>query len=232
MKLHRFYTDISIEEGVSNTLPDRALVHQIDSVLRLRPEDRVVFWNGDGNDYESEIVSIDKNKITFRVVGTKRVKPFSSLKLSLAFSLIKKDNIEWVIQKCTELGVTNFIPLISERSEKKGFNLERAKKIMIEACEQSGRGDIPVIQEPVNLKEFLQNENKKIIVFNTIGDSFDKNNFSSETELVACVGPEGGWSENEVSFFREKGVSIVQLNTPVLRAETAAVVVSSLLLVR
>jgi len=232
MKLHRFYTTISIEEGVINTLPDQSLIHQIGSVLRLCPDDRVVFWNGNGNDYESKIVLIDKNKITFRVVNIKIVKPFFSLKLFLAFSLIKKDNIEWIIQKCSELGVTNFIPLISERSEKKGFNLERAKKIMIEACEQSGRGDVPVIHEPVSLREFLQKENKKIIVFHTHGNGLDKNNFLSETELVACIGPEGGWSETEISLLKEKGVSIVRLNTPILRSETAAVVISSIFLAK
>jgi 16S rRNA (uracil1498-N3)-methyltransferase len=235
MKLHRFYTNIDIEEGKINSLPDHSLIHQIENVLRLKQGDKIVLFNGSGRDFESEIISLNKNEMTFRVVNTKIVKPHSSLKLSLAFSLIKKDNTEWIIQKCTELGVTEFIPVVSERSEKKGFNLERAKKIMIEACEQSGRGDIPEIFEPRLLTEFLENEKRKIVSFHTEGENFRREDFtdqikSANLEIVACIGPEGGWSEKEVSLFKKIGTSIVSLDMPILRAETAAVAISTLFL--
>ena len=236
MRLHRFYTPLNIEEKKVNSLPDLSIIHQIENVLRLKYGDRVIFFNGNGLDFESEIVSLGKNKIMFRVVDTKILKSHSSLKLSLAFSLIKKDNIEWIIQKCTELGVSEFIPLISERSEKRGFNIKRAKKIAIEACEQSGRGDVPIINEPRMLTEFLDAEKRKVIVFHTESGGFRKENFgkiktSESLKLVVCIGPEGGWSEKEISMFREKGALITTLDTPILRAETAAIAVATLLLI-
>ncbi|MDO8579336.1 MAG: RsmE family RNA methyltransferase [bacterium] len=238
MRLHRFFTTLPIEEGETNSIPDPSIIHQMTRVLRLQTGDEVMFFDGSGNEYQSEIVLLDKNIMKFRVLKTIKIKRYSSLKLSLAFSLIKKDNVEWIIQKCTELGVSEFIPLVSERSEKKGFNLERAQKICIEACEQSGRGDIPKIREPQTLAEFLEAEKRKIIVFHTGGNNFEResllkspNSNSKLPELVVCIGPEGGWSEREISLFKEKGASIVSLNTPILRAETAAVAIIVLLLV-
>lgn len=166
-------------------------------------------------------------KLEFRVLETHLVKPVFR-KLSLAVSLVKKDNFEWVIQKGTELGVTEFIPLISERSEKKGFNMERAEKIMIEALEQSGRGDMAFIQPPIDLDIFLNTEKRKVVAFNTSGIKFSSRN--SKEEIVACIGPEGGWSEKEIEMFKSKNVEVIELNTPVLRAETAAIVVATLFL--
>ncbi len=240
MRLHRFFTPLHIEEGKINSIPDLVVIHQMMKVLRLQIGNGVVFFDGSGNEYQSEIVSLDKDAVKFHIIKTNKVKIHSSLKLSLAFSLIKKDNVEWIIQKCTELGVSEFIPLVSERSEKKGFNLERAQKIAVEASEQSGRGDIPKIHEPKTLAEFLAIEKREIVAFHTKGNNFEKENLSEfpdsnlnpkSSELVACIGPEGGWSEKEISMFGEKGASIITLNTPILRAETAAVAVTTLLLV-
>ena len=241
MRLHRFFTPLPIGEGEINSIPDPSIIHQMMKVLRLQVGDEVVFFDGSGNEYQSEIVLLDKNIMEFRVLKKNKVKIHSPLKLSLAFSLIKKDNVEWIIQKCTELGVSEFIPLISERSEKKGFNLERAQKIAIEASEQSGRGDIPKIREPQTLAEFLEAEKRKIIVFHTCGNNFERENLlkspdsnlsSKPPELIACIGPEGGWSEKEILFFKERGASTVSLNAPILRAETAAIIVAVLLLVK
>ena len=246
MRLHRFFTALPIEEGKINYLPDPAIVHQVTRVLKLEPGDKTVFFDGSGKEYESEIVSLGKKTLEFRVLKTNKIKTHSPLKLSLTFSLIKKDNTEWIIQKCTELGVSEFIPLISDRSEKKGFNLERAQKICIEACEQLGRGDVPKIHESQTLAEFLNTERRKVIVFHTEGNNFERENFleisacvsfsssdlDSSPELVACIGPEGGWSERELKMFKEKNIPIISLNTPILQAETAAVAISALLLIK
>lgn len=168
-------------------------------------------------------------KLEYKILETHSVKPIPT-KLSLAVSLIKKDNFEWVIQKGTELGVSEFIPLVSDRSEKKGFNMERAQKIMIEAVEQSGRGDVPAILEPVDVEVFLETEKRGMVVFNTTGINFFSKNSKEKEDRVACIGPEGGWSEKEIEMFKNKGAEIVKLDTPVLRAETAAVAVATLFL--
>jgi 16S rRNA (uracil1498-N3)-methyltransferase len=198
----------------------------------LHEGDLIIFFDGSGNDYVSEIVSMTDVKLEFKVTETIAVKQKTPRKLALAVSLIKKDNFEWVIQKGTELGVAEFIPLLSERSEKKGFNMERAEKIMTEAAEQSGRSELPKISNPLELDIFLETEKRGMIAFHTDGANFSDEDISATSEVVALVGPEGGWSEKEIKMFKNKKAAIVQLNTPVLRAETAAIVASTLLLIK
>jgi 16S rRNA (uracil1498-N3)-methyltransferase len=230
MRLHRFYIDTAIYPAKDNSLHSPELVHQFRRVFRLQSGDKVIFFNGSGDDYESEIVSMTKEVIEFRIIETRSVKRQSEKRIALAVSLIKKDNFEWIVQKGTELGVSEFIPLVSDRSEKKGFNMERARKIMIEACEQSGRGDVPVVREPLSFKDFISNEVRDIVAFHTEGANFSLESISAIKDIVACVGPEGGWTEDEVVAFKEKGASVARLGAPVLRAETAAVAIATLLL--
>ena len=231
MRLHRFFIKHKIDKEKMNFLTEPALIHQLRRVFRLHEGDKAVFFDGSGFDHECEIVSMTDEKLGFRVLDSRLVKQHSKRRVSLAFSLVKKDNAEWVIQKGTELGVREFIPIVSNRSEKKNFNFERAQKIMIEACEQSGRSEIPALHEPKALEEYLLGEGREIIAFHTDGAAFDSKNFSDAFDVVALVGPEGGWSEDEVKMFQERGASIVRLNSPVLRAETAAVAVATLLLI-
>jgi 16S rRNA (uracil1498-N3)-methyltransferase len=233
MRFHRFWVKTPINKGGVNTLSNPHLVHQLRRVFRLHEGDKAIFFDGSGDEHVSDIVSMDDETLSFRVLETRSVKRLSDIKVSLAASLIKKDNFEWVIQKGTELGVSEFIPLISDRSEKKGFNMERAQKIMIEAVEQSGRVDVPTISEPQSFEDFLDSEKCDIVAFHTEGTNFDikvRAEFVSKKEIIACVGPEGGWTDEEVEAFKKKGASVVKLNTPILRAETAAVAVATLFL--
>jgi len=231
MRLHRFYTNQDLQKGGQITLSDSGLVHQMRSVFRFQFGDSVTLFNGDGSDYVSEIVSIDKSHVALRVTQTSVNTWKPIVKLTLAVSMIKKDNFEWIVQKATELGVSRIVPLISERSEKKGWNRERAEKIIIEACEQSGRSDVPTLGELTPLSDFLDSEKRKILVFHTIGDSSIYERKINE-EIVALVGPEGGWSEKEVHMFHAKGYPIVKLSTPVLRAETAVIAIASIILIK
>ncbi len=229
MRLHRFYILQTIDKEKINSFSNKDQIHQLRRVFRLHAGDTCIFFDGSGEDHVCEIVSMTDVKLEFKVLETYSVKPIST-KLSLAVSLIKKDNFEWVIQKGTELGVSEFIPLISERSEKKGFNMERARKIMIEAVEQSGRADVPTIFEPVDLDVFLETEKRGLVVFNTTGINFFSKKSKEKINLVVCIGPEGGWSEKEIEKFKNKGAEIVKLDTPILRTETAAVAIATLFL--
>ncbi|HEU5114220.1 MAG TPA: RsmE family RNA methyltransferase [Candidatus Paceibacterota bacterium] len=231
MRLHRFFVKSALVPGRDNSLSDARLVHQIRRVFRLHAGDSVIFFDGSGVDYVSEIVSMTDEKLTFKIVETQPVKREAKRTIVLAVSLIKKDNFEWVIQKGTELGVSEFIPLISERSEKKGFNRDRAEKIMIEACEQSGRAEVPVIREPMAFADFVKEEKRGMVAFHTHGTALSLEDIGETGEIVACIGPEGGWTDAEAEVFKEKGAAIVKLGTPVLRAETAAIAAATLLLV-
>jgi 16S rRNA (uracil1498-N3)-methyltransferase len=240
MRLHRFFVASNIDKEKINTFSSEALLHQMKSVFRFHDGIQFILFNGGAVDYVCEAVSLTRKELVFRVLETRDVKRYSACNLALAFSLIKKDNVEWVMQKGTELGVSEFIPLVSERSEKKGFNVERAGKIVIEACEQSGRAEVPVIRETQSLVNFLRDESRKVIVLHTGGEAFDpklvavdaSESDPSRQDIVVCVGPEGGWSDREVAMFQEKGVPIVTLPTPVLRAETAAIAISAIILAR
>jgi 16S rRNA (uracil1498-N3)-methyltransferase len=137
-------------------------------------------------------------------------------------SLIKKDKMEWVVEKATELGVSKIVPIVSERSEKKGFNIERAKKIAVEASEQCGRADVSEISEVTDLNEVLENCNNPII-FDKSGSTFDPSLIYKNHNTVSIfIGPEGGWTEKELELFKQKGASVFSLGSLTLRAETAA----------
>lgn len=230
MRLHRFFVAQTISASQNNTVSDQSLAHQLMRVFRLHSGDKAIFFDGLGFEYESEIVSLNRDHVSFHVIEKRLIKLFSDRKVSVVLSLIKKDNFEWAIQKCTELGVSEFIPVISERSEKKGFNTERAKKIAIEACEQSGRGVIPIIHEPMSFKYFLEKEKRTMIAFHTSGKNFDPKNVSDKKDIVVCIGPEGGWSDIEIEAFKKKGAEILEIHAPILRAETAAIAVAALFL--
>jgi 16S rRNA (uracil1498-N3)-methyltransferase len=162
-------------------------------------------------------------------------------------ALIKKDNFEWVLEKCTELGVSRFVPIMAERSEKKNIDIERAKRIIKEACEQCGRGDLPELLEIKNLDEILSEEN--LITFDGDGEKLQSRKFSEVLgfpdvaydatsgqtirklpALSLLIGPEGGWSDRELAKFKEKNMPIYSLGNLTLRAETAAIVAAALLL--
>ncbi|HUD03866.1 MAG TPA: RsmE family RNA methyltransferase, partial [Candidatus Paceibacterota bacterium] len=148
MRLHRFYVREKLEVGREVVIPDSDLTHQLKRVFRLKVGNVIVLFDGDGFEYVSQILSFEDNAITFRINEAKGSLELPKVKVCLYPSLIKKDNLEWVIQKCTELGVAEFHPVISERSEKKSFDMLRAEKIAIEAAEQSGWERIPKIYEP------------------------------------------------------------------------------------
>lgn len=230
MRLHRFFVSRAINSTGIDHFSSEELAHQLKRVFRLHEGDKAIFFDGSGVEHVSEIVSLENDGISFRVLETYPVKLHARRRLALAVSLIKKDNFEWIIQKGTELGVSEFVPLISDRSEKKGFNMERARKIMIEACEQSGRGDVPSIVEPRVFAEFISTERRPLVAFHTTGDAFSSQTVSDITDVVALIGPEGGWSDPEIGLLREKGASVARLDAPVLRAETAAIVAATLLL--
>lgn len=229
MRLHRFFIEQKILESGEVVLADKDLIHQWGKVFRLKMGDRVILFDGSGFDYVEEFVSLDKNKGVLKVVEKIKNENVPKKEIHLFQSVIKKDKFEWVLEKGTELGVSHFHPIISERSEKKNINFERARKIIKEASEQSGRGSLPTLKELVDFKESLNN-NFPSVAFHPAGDQFDRSNFEKEKAFGIFIGPEGGWSDRELEIFKEKGVKILSLGTQILRAETAAVAVPSLFL--
>lgn len=230
MKIHRFFINKEIKEG-DFVLSDKSLTHQILNVFRFGKGDRFNIFNGDGFEYEAIILEIsNKNEILIDVKN-KHEGVVPKRKITLYQSLIKKDNMEWVIQKATELGVSKIIPIISSRSEKKGFNMERANKISIEASEQSGRADIVEIREIIDLKDIVLPMSTKI-VFDISGTKMKKVSFDDDLPVSIFIGPEGGWSKEEIDYFKDNNFTIASLGETMLRAETAAIVATSLVILK
>lgn len=229
MRFHRFFIEQEIPESGEVIIADKDLIHQWQKVFRLKTGDRVIIFDGMGFDYISEIISLSKDEGVLKIVEKKLNENIPKKEIHLFQSIIKKDNFEWVLEKGTELGVSYFHPIISERSEKKNINFERAKKIIKEASEQSGRGILPKIAELENFEDVLDND-FVTIAFHPDGDKFDRSNLEKEKVVGIFIGPEGGWSDRELEIFKEKGVKILSLGKQTLRAETAAIGVSSLFL--
>jgi 16S rRNA (uracil1498-N3)-methyltransferase len=138
MRLHRFYIEQKVGEEKVITLTDSSLIHQILNVFRLRSGSEIIIFDGSGFEYVSQIISISKKELKLEIISSS-TRAEETKKVSLYLALIKKGNFELAVEKATELGVTDIHPIISERSEKKGINMERLQKIVKEASEQSGR---------------------------------------------------------------------------------------------
>ena len=158
--------------------------------------------------------------------------------LTLCFSLIKRDNLDLVLEKCTEIGVLKFIPIISDRVEKKNiasWNRERGEKIIKEAIEQSGWGNIPKLNHPIKLEDLLKDLESKggINRVGVLDINTDLSNHSQgETASThILIGPEGGWTEKEREIFAKYKIKTINLGRNILRAETASIVGSYKILI-
>lgn len=227
MKLHRFYVnDVALAHDL--WLRDERLYHQWTKVLRFQVGREVVLFNVQHEERLYRIIEISNDAVHLDYVTDMKPKT-SARELYLCFSLIKKDKNEWVLQKGTELGVRHFVPLISDRTEKTGFDADRAEKILIEAAEQCGRVDIPSIRKPLRVDTIVKELSDKTNIF--VAQEGDNEIPSSPSEsLAVLIGPEGGWSDDEKEFFKKNQLQQVRLSPFTLRAETACVASAVLLL--
>ena len=232
MRLHRFY--VSQPHGEDVVIDDVSVLKQWAKVFRYQKGDFVILFNGDGNDYTYALQVISVKTCALHLEN--KVKAYSPTKaVTLYLSILKKDNFELVVQKATELGISMIVPILSDRSEKKGLNDERLHKIAIEASEQCGRGDILKISQPIPFTQALESLQKQnTYALNMVGIPVSDNEIQKtlkKTESISIfIGPEGGWSEHEESIFKEKGISLISLGKTTLRAETAAIVACAFML--
>jgi 16S rRNA (uracil1498-N3)-methyltransferase len=191
----------------------------------------VILFDGFGQDHRCELASLSRTEALCLVRESTQAARDPAQELHLFAALIKKERFEWLLEKATELGVSQIRPVIADRSLVRRFNLLRAKEIIREAAEQSGRGNLPALYEPMELSQvFKEYAYLKSIAFDPHGEAFEKKNWEKEEKIGAFVGPEGGWSARELEVFREKEIAVYSLGVATLRSETAAVVVATLLL--
>lgn len=231
MRLHRFFINTPIKSDVFD-ISDKDLVHQWKSVFRYNVGSQVILFDGFGTDYLCLISSLRNSGATVNVVRQTANKNKPKRNVWLCLGVIKKDNFDLVVQKATEIGVNHVVPVLCERSEKKNLNIERLQKIAIEATEQSGRGDIPKIHEIVQFKDLLNNDllPNRAVFMEMDGENIHKILNEDLPDIAVFVGPEGGWSLEEVKSFKEHNIIPVSVGSSVLRSETAGIAVASLLL--
>ncbi len=163
MRLHRFFINQSLQ-GTRMEIHDKPLIHQLKNVLKLAVGEEIIVFNGTGSEWRMKIEAMEGGKIGAAILEKRQPNTESRLCVTLYQSLIKKDNFEWVAQKCTELGVSAFVPVLAARSEKKSLNYDRLKKIIQEAAEQSGRVRLPELYEAQSFEKALENTKGTIII--------------------------------------------------------------------
>ncbi|MFM7673146.1 MAG: RsmE family RNA methyltransferase [Candidatus Fonsibacter sp.] len=223
----RIYINKNLE--TNNTLDfDVNDSHYLNHVMRVKKNDQITVFNSKDGEFIAEIYHLNKKKITCKILKKNVLKVFKS-NISLIFSLIKNTKLDFLIQKCTEIGVKQFIPVITDRSISKSINKARLFKIIKETAEQSGQVFLPEIKEVKKISDFLNTLNPKSKVF--FGDINSKNiinnklNINSENDIYFLVGPEGDFSLDEIKFLENvKNCTGVSLGNTILRSETAAIV--------
>jgi len=231
MRLHRFYVPQPIEEKSAIVLQDSDFYHQLKNVFRFTAGGQVILFDNSGFEYHCMISDLSRGEIALSIISKKEGMNISKREVHLFVSLAKKDTFEWVLEKGTELGVTRFIPIVSDRSEKKNINMERAKKIVIEASEQSGRVIIPTISEVTKFDNSLDAEFHSF-AFDPKGDVFTIEHTHTYSPIGIFIGPEGGWTERELTMFKQNNIGVYSFGSQILKAETASIAVASLLLLQ
>ena len=202
---------------------DKSQSHYLTKVMRIKENDVFSLFNKEG-EWEAKILGISKSIVEFKTTKQLRKKE-NTKELWLAFSPIKSNYQNFMIQKATELGVTKFLPVIFDRTVVRKINIERLKKIVIEASEQSNRLNIPSIEEAQSIKSFLK-LNSMDLIFTDLNSDNKKIDKLKLTDNPICIiiGPEGDFSEAEreeiLSF---KGVQSLKINENILRSETAVI---------
>lgn len=223
--------------------------HYLISVLRCKKGDIISVIDGNGRAYEAEIVEISKKNVFIDILREIRLDTESTLNLVLCQGILKGEKMDLVIQKTTELGVKEIVPLITGRSiVKETRKVKRWQKIAEEAAEQCGRAVIPVMHEPIQFNQFFEGQgflkdgvmecwsNGRINGFIfweeggiSLKEAVQKVVTSpslhySNTPLLLLVGPEGGFTSEEVKLAEKSGLIRTTLGKRILRAETAAIV--------
>lgn len=235
----RLFVDQSLKNSPKGVLPSVQQQHYLLHVMRLQEGDRVFLFNGKDGEWEAECFQTKQpKKMQLRVLSQVREQPVQPHAFFLFFAPIKTARMDMLIEKTTELGVTHFIPCVTDRTTQRNLNLERLQRISLEACEQSQRLNVPHFFEPAPLfQQLSQHAVQPAHLFWMVPPCEVLNaplflqtlqTFSSKTSATpwgVLVGPEGGWSEKELRHLQKPPCPTLipaSLGAQILRAETAA----------
>tara|TARA_B100001057_G_scaffold391034_1_gene399156 strand:+ start:54 stop:755 length:702 start_codon:yes stop_codon:yes gene_type:complete len=201
---------------------DKTQSHYINKVMRIKIGEKFSLFNQSG-EYEAKVENIFKGVVEFSV--EKKLRSAETQKeIWLAFTPIKLNYLNLMIQKATELGVTKLMPIITERTAVRKINEKRIKKIIIEASEQSNRLNLPVLDKLKNLDEFIKENTQTTVIFGDLNSNNKKINIRGNDPVCILIGPEGDFSVKErENISKLKKIIPLNINRNILRSETAAI---------
>jgi 16S rRNA (uracil1498-N3)-methyltransferase len=242
MTRRRFYArPEALDKGLITLAAEEA--RHLRDVLRLKAGDEAFVFDGEGTEYACIITETGRGKTHARLEVREKVAPpclESRLALTLAVALLKGEKFDLVVQKATELGASRIIPVTTARADVRlrdasdaARRVTRWHRLALEACKQSGRARVPDIESPTSFSSLLEREKSddaRVMFAERLGcglvEAFGQ---TEPTSMIALVGPEGGWEDDEIAQARSAGWEIVTLGGRTLRAETAAIAVTALL---
>lgn len=243
MRIPRFYCPCPLALEQTLSLPEEVFRHAI-QVLRLQRGESLLLFNGAGGEYLAELTEINKRSATVFIQSFDPSNTESSLDLTLVQALIKPDKMDFALQKAVELGISAFQPLITQRSvvrtdkEKIDKKLQHWQAVAVSACEQSGRTKLPKIYAPQTLSHYLsQLDEHTTYLLLAPGSTQDLSQVTVHTHttqhftkhLAVLIGPEGGFTEDEVAACLAAKMQGIALGKRILRAETASTSVLAIL---
>ena len=239
--MNRFYHPDTISAHCEINLSEDTSKHLVKS-LRLKPSDKVILFNGDGYDYHGEVSDIDKKNVKIAVHEKKLNTSEADIDISILQSVTSRDKLDFIFQKNTELGIKNFYLINTERvnfkipQSKTENRIEHLKKVVISACEQSGRSKIPTVHEKILGLNKLTNKDDHSckLILNPYTDyslsNLTNNDLINKKSFQILIGPEGGFSEAEIKVAENAGFKSLSLGKRVLRTETASLSIASAIL--
>jgi RNA methyltransferase, RsmE family len=204
-------------------------------VLRMKIGEQLNITDGAGNIFTSVITEIGKKTCVVKV-EEKKFQPKSSKQVSIAISLLKNTaRFEWFLEKATEIGVTEIVPLICHRTERQHFRFDRMNKILISAMLQSQQAWLPPMHEPQIFEQYLHQTimaggQKKLIAHCIENEKTELKNFSAQYNIQIFIGPEGDFTNEEISLALQNNFTAVSLGSTRLRTETAGIVAAAILM--
>ena len=207
---------------------DKTQSHYIHKVMRIKEGQNFSLFNQSG-EFEAKVENITRGIVEFSVEKKLRSAD-NPTEIWLAFTPIKLNYLNLMIQKATELGVTRFIPLLSDRTVVRNINEKRIKKIIVEASEQSNRLNLPALDKLKNLEEFLKENIDITIHFGDLNSKNKKIDIKRDEPLCILIGPEGDFSIKEREIISKmKNIIPINVNKNILRSETAAIAMISII---
>jgi|TARA_B110000259_G_scaffold113746_1_gene129682 16S rRNA (uracil1498-N3)-methyltransferase len=237
MRIPRIFTDQPLSSGANLALTGSAARH-LSSALRLSVGQEITLFNGQGGEFAATLTTTAKSQVDVSIGDCREIDRESPLRLHLAIAVSRGERMDWIVQKATELGVTEITPLFSERTEVK-LNGERLEKklrhwqqVSISACEQCQRNIVPTINDALTLDKWLsQSDGDSDQLKLVLHHRSDKTLAQHQTPTSVCllVGPEGGLSDNEISRALDRGFAALTLGPRVMRTETAPLAAISIM---